>query len=123
MQPTECFDKVEVSSKAKIGGAFKLLSGEIERGETHSRKQPFLRAYREGGPDPCWQFRETPETRIDGSYRFHMIVRSGSGAGARTTGTIELSTTVRRMRFMLMPYREAHADAPALDFHLAARDA
>jgi hypothetical protein len=121
MRPLDSYETVEVTNSATISPKMTLVSGEISGNIGEQRKQAyknyFLRAFGEGTPNPFWEFKKTELAEINGSYRFHMIIRAA--VGIKVSGNVELFTRVRRKRYLIIPSVEDLSDKPILFFNLS----
>jgi hypothetical protein len=122
MIPRSIEDAVEVSKTVKLGGDFKfigLVAGAVASHETTEKSkltERFLAAYNEQRPDPFWEFVNTSTAKIQGSYRFGLVVQTPIGAPVK--GVVKLSAKVQRKHFGIIPYRTDFEGAPEISFSL-----
>ena len=122
MIPRSIEDAVEVSKTVKFGGDLKLIgvvAGSVashERTEKSKLTELFLAAYNEQRPDPFWEFVNTSTGKIQGSYRFGLVVQTPIGAPVK--GVVKLSARVQRKHFGIIPYRTDFEGAPEISFSL-----
>lgn len=116
LSPKDAWDDIELSSKANIGAEFELISAGVDVETKQGGKSYFLRAYRERLKNPYWEFRSTDTTRIDGTYRFHMITRAL--AGTVGIGVLKLSATIMKRKFLILTSEEQANAPPEVTFDL-----
>ena len=122
MQPKLVAQPVEISSTVKLNASLKLAEiflgaqAGVEQEKKWTESQIFLEALNELQSDPVWEFSRTVTAQIRGLHRFHLVVRAPRGAV--TSGTVNLSATVERKRFLFITYQTNFSDAPQLTFRL-----
>jgi len=117
MEPLECYETYEESSQAKIGSSFGFISAEIQAGKKRQKKDMSIRAFGEGSSMAYWEMYRTPQFSIEGSYRFHMIVRGQ--LDVVIDGVLELSTFIEKRRFAIFNEKIANNKKPNLPFQLS----
>jgi hypothetical protein len=108
MTPRRVETSVETSRKVNLGASFKLLETigikeGIEAQEKITAKASFIRALNELGSNPIWEFNDTASSKIEGGYRFAMVVRSPKNTS--TLMSVSLTANVRRKHFRILPYK------------------
>jgi hypothetical protein len=75
-----------------------------------------LRGYREGKPNPYWELYNNEATSLDGSLRFHMVVRSA--AASSTLGQVRLEAVVSNRSFVVFREKRPFDQTPSAEFTL-----
>jgi hypothetical protein len=113
--PLNEFDTVEETSTAKISGG-KILNAEVGASSKFNRKLYSLRGYREGKPNPFWELYNNEAATLDGSLRFHIVVRS---AGASPTlGEVRPEAVISNRSFVVFREKRVFDQTPSAQFRL-----
>jgi hypothetical protein len=121
VRPGSEYDKVEITDAAKIGSDGKFLSAEVSSSSTKNVKLYSIRSYREGGPNPFWEMQSTELAVLDGSFAFHLVVRSPTTV--KTDGSLKLSTIIGTRKFLVFHSEHPHPEEPVQTFVLPAASA
>jgi hypothetical protein len=113
--PLNEYDNVEETASAKISGG-KILSAEVGASSKFNRKLYSLRGYREGKPNPFWELYNNDASTLDGSLRFHMVVRSA--ATSSTSGEVRLEAVISNRSFMVFREKRPFDQTPSTEFRL-----
>jgi hypothetical protein len=110
------YDPVEETAGAKIGLAAKILNAEVGVSSKITKKLYNLRGYREGKPNPYWELYNNQATTLDGSLRFHMVVRSA--ARSSTLGQVRLEAVISNRSFVVFREKRPFDQSPSAEFRL-----
>jgi hypothetical protein len=96
-----------VQRTTTIGLALNLQFVEptVERSTSAEHEETFLVASGEGTPDPEWQFTRTRRFQLEGIHSLRLVIEAPCSTGV--DARVALSSTVRRRRYGLVPYRAA----------------
>jgi hypothetical protein len=113
IKPLRGEDSMGTSRTVELGGSLKLVSAKVSQVATRQRKLPYVLGHNELGSSPHWEFRPTPDSKLEGSHRCAVVVRAP--AGIATRGSVELSAVVIRARLKIL-HRAQPVGAPFLTF-------
>ena len=114
--PLSDFQSAKQTTSAKIGGKGKIVTAEIG-GSTEVEKRIYsLRGYREGKPNPFWELYNTQTEALEGSLRFHMVVKSA--AASPTIGEVRLEAVISNRSFVVFRQKRPFDQTPSSEFRL-----
>jgi hypothetical protein len=114
--PLNEYDSVEESVSTKIGSTGKIVNAEVGASSKLTKRLYSLRGFREGQPDPYWELSHNEVSDLNGSIRFHLIVRSG--AGNPTLGQVQLEAVIGKRSFLAFRVKRPFDQTPAAEFRL-----
>lgn len=118
IEPGSEYETVEITDSAKVGAKLKFISSELTDSTKKNVKLYSIRGYREGGPKPFWEMQSTDLADLNGTFAFHLVVRSPTTV--ETNGSLKLSTVIGTRKFLVFHPEHPHADEPVQKFVLAA---
>jgi len=118
--PETQYDSVQRTLSATLGSELKFTPAKVTAGlsgqETAALKRYFIRSYSVGGAKPFWEMAHTDLASINGSFAFHLVIRSSRAT--ETKGVVKLSAVIGARTFLVFRSERAHADEPVQEFLL-----
>jgi hypothetical protein len=114
--PLTDFQNAKQTTSAKIGGKGKIVSAEIGGSSEVERRLYSLRGFREGKPNPFWELYSNQTEALEGSLRFHMVVRSA--AASPTIGEVRLEAVISNRSFVVFRKKRPLDQTPSSEFRL-----
>lgn len=116
ISPVNDYDLTEMTTKAEIGAAGKIVNAKIGGEQKVQKKIYTLRGFREGNANPFWEMTATDATSLAGILRFHMVVRTP--AGSTTTGQVRMEAVISDRSFVAFRQKRPFDQTPSQEFHL-----
>jgi hypothetical protein len=114
--PLTDFQTGKDTNSAKIGSSAKILSAEIGGSSEIETRQYSVRGFREGKPNPFWELYSNQTVPLEGSLRFHMVVRSAKTSP--TIGEVRLEAVISNRSFVVFRKKRPFDQAPSSEFRL-----
>ncbi len=103
-------DSRKTKTMVKLGAKFSMFSPEVASEAEAETKQWSLRARGEHTTRPYWELRATDKAVLEGTYGFHLVVRST--AGVPVAGSLSARAVVADRTFLIF-VSESELDQPA----------
>lgn len=116
--PLTDFRSAKETTSAKIGATGKIVTAEIGGTSEVEKRLYSLRGFREGKPNPFWELYSNQSDNLEGSLRFHMVVRST--AGSPTLGEVRLEAVISNRSFVVFRKKRPFDQTPSSEFRLPA---
>jgi hypothetical protein len=114
--PLSDFQGAKQTTSAKIGGKGKIVTAEVGESTEVEKRIYSLRGYREGEPNPFWELYSTQTEALEGSLRFHMVVKSA--AASPTIGEVRLEAVISNRSFVVFRTKRKFDQTPSFQFVL-----
>jgi hypothetical protein len=114
--PLTDFQSAKETTSAKIGGKGKIVTAELGGAREVEKRLYNLRGFREGKPNPFWELYSNESEALEGSLRFHMVVRST--AGSPTIGEVRLEAVISNRSFVVFRKKRPFDQTPSSEFRL-----
>lgn len=108
--PSLLESSTKIKTTAKLGAKFSIVSSEMASEAEVETRRWWLRARGEHTSRPYWELRTTETTHLEGTYHFHIIVRSTSGVLVK--GNLSARAVVAERTFLIFN-SEAQLKEPA----------
>ena len=114
--PLTDFQCAKQTTSAKIGGKGKIVTAEIGGAREVEKRLYSLRGFREGKSNPFWELYGNESEALEGSLRFHMVVRST--AASPTLGQVRLEAVISNRSFVVFRKKRPFDQTPSSEFRL-----
>jgi hypothetical protein len=114
--PLTDFQCAKQTTSAKIGGKGKIVTAEIGGAREVEKRLYSLRGFREGKSNPFWELYGNESEALEGSLRFHMVVRST--AASPTLGEVRLEAVISNRSFVVFRKKRPFDQTPSSEFRL-----
>ena len=114
--PLTDFQTGKDTSSAKIGSSAKILTAEIGGSSEMETRQYSVRGFHEGKPNPFWELYSNQTVPLEGSLRFHMVVRSAKASP--TIGEVRLEAVISNRSFVVFRKKRSFDQTPSSEFRL-----
>jgi hypothetical protein len=114
--PLTDFRSAKETTSAKIGASGKIVTAEIGGSSEVEKRVYSLRGFREGKPNPFWELYSNQTEALEGSLRFHMVVRSA--AASPTIGEVRLEAVISNRSCVVFSKKRPFDQTPSSQFLL-----